>query len=118
MIFVRGKVAEVTDAPAPDEAGGGRLIVQVEDTLAGKQRRIPVDMVILLGGLEPQADAKEIAHRCGISCSMDGWYTERHPKLDPVATMTDGVFVAGCAKGRRTSRPRRPGAAAAARSRA
>ena len=28
-----------------------------------------------------------------------GWYTERHPKLDPVATMTDGVFVAGACQG-------------------
>ena len=52
-------------------------------------------MVILMGGLEPQADAKELGLKCGISCSMAGWYTERHPKLDPVATMTDGVFVAG-----------------------
>ncbi|NCC94943.1 MAG: 4Fe-4S dicluster domain-containing protein, partial [Opitutae bacterium] len=26
-------------------------------------------------------------------------YTERHPKLDPVATMTDGVFVAGACQG-------------------
>ena len=30
---------------------------------------------------------------------MAGWYTERHPKLDPVATMTDGVFVAGVCQG-------------------
>jgi heterodisulfide reductase subunit A len=30
---------------------------------------------------------------------MAGWYTERHPKLDPVATMTDGVFVAGTCQG-------------------
>jgi heterodisulfide reductase subunit A len=98
MHFVRGKVAEVTDAARqPDEAG--RLIVQVEDTLMGKQRRIPVDMVILMGGLEPQADAKEMGLKCGISCSMAGWYTERHPKLDPVATMTDGVFVAGVCQG-------------------
>ncbi len=98
MHFVRGKVAEVTDAARqPDEAG--RLIVQVEDTLMGKQRRIPVDMVILMGGLEPQADAKEMGLKCGISCSMAGWYTERHPKLDPVATMTDGIFVAGVCQG-------------------
>ena len=98
MHFVRGKVAEVTDAARqPDEAG--RLIVQVEDTLLGKQRRIPVDMVILMAGLEPQADAKEMGLKCGISCSMAGWYTERHPKLDPVATMTDGIFVAGVCQG-------------------
>ena len=49
--------------------------------------------------MEPQADAKELGLKCGISCSMAGWYTERHPKLDPVATMTDGVFVAGVCQG-------------------
>ena len=52
-----------------------------------------------MGALEPQADAKELGLKCGISCSMAGWYTERHPKLDPVATMTDGVFVAGACQG-------------------
>ena len=98
MNFVRGKVAEVTDAARlPSEQG--KLIVQMEDTLIGKQRRIPVDMVILMGGIEPQADSKEIGIKCGISCNGEGWYTERHPKLDPVATMTDGVFVAGACQG-------------------
>ncbi|MGD0518363.1 MAG: CoB--CoM heterodisulfide reductase iron-sulfur subunit A family protein [Thermoguttaceae bacterium] len=98
MHFVRGKVAEVTDAARnPSEAG--KLIVQFEDTLMGKQRRLPFDMVILMGALEPQADAKELGLKCGISCSMKGWFTERHPKLDPVATMTDGIFVAGACQG-------------------
>jgi heterodisulfide reductase subunit A len=35
----------------------------------------------------------------GLSCSADGWLIERHPKLDPVATMTEGVYIAGCAQG-------------------
>lgn len=97
-ILIRGRVAEVTDAARlPGEEG--KLIIQVEDTLAGKQRRIPVDMVVLSVGLEPRHDAKEVAHRFGISCSADGWIIEKHPKLDPVATMTEGVFVAGCAQG-------------------
>jgi heterodisulfide reductase subunit A len=98
MTFIRGKVAEVTDA-ARRPAEEGKLIVQVEDTLVGRQQRIPVDMVVLMGALEPQADAKELGLKCGISCSMAGWYTERHPKLDPVATMTDGIFVAGACQG-------------------
>ncbi|MGD0653167.1 MAG: CoB--CoM heterodisulfide reductase iron-sulfur subunit A family protein [Thermoguttaceae bacterium] len=98
MHFVRGKVAEVTVAARnPSEAG--KLIVQFEDTLMGRQRRLPFDMVILMGALEPQADAKELGLKCGISCSMKGWFTERHPKLDPVATMTDGIFVAGACQG-------------------
>jgi heterodisulfide reductase subunit A len=98
MIFVRGKVAEVTDA-ARQPFEEGKLIVQAEDTLLGKQQRFPVDMVVLMGAMEPQADAKELGLKCGISCSLAGWYTERHPKLDPVATMTDGLFVAGVCQG-------------------
>ena len=97
-LFVRGKVAEVTDAARlPGEEG--KLIIQVEDTLAGKQRRIPVDMVILSAGLEPRHDAKEVGKMFGISCSADGWFIEKHPKLDPVATMTEGIFIAGCVPG-------------------
>ncbi|HSO13699.1 MAG TPA: CoB--CoM heterodisulfide reductase iron-sulfur subunit A family protein [Anaerolineales bacterium] len=97
-LFVRGKVAEVTSA-ARYESEKGKLIIQVEDTLVGKQRRIPVDMVILSSGLQPRADAKEVGKLFGISCSTDGWFTEKHPKLDPVATMTEGIFIAGCAQG-------------------
>jgi heterodisulfide reductase subunit A len=98
MHFIRGRVAEVTDAARmPGEEG--KLIVQAEDTLLGRQRRIPVDMVILMTALEPQADARDVALKFGISCSMQGFFTERHPKLDPVATMTDGVFIAGACQG-------------------
>jgi len=102
-VFIRGRVAEVTDAlRLPDEESeAGRLIVQVEDTLAGGQRRIPVDMVVLSAGLEPVPDAHDVARLFGITCSSDGWVIERHPKLDPVATMTEGVFAAGCALGPR-----------------
>jgi heterodisulfide reductase subunit A len=97
-LFVRGKVAEVTDAARlPGEEG--KLIVQVEDTLAGKQRRIPVDMVILSVGLQPRKDSNETAKLFGISCSSNGWFIEKHPKLDPVATMTEGIYIAGCAQG-------------------
>ncbi len=97
-LFVRGKVAEVTNAARlPDEEG--KLIIQVEDTLAGRQRRIPVDMVILSIGLQPRHDAQETARKFGLSCSSDGWFIEKHPKLDPVATMTEGIFIAGCVQG-------------------
>lgn len=96
--FIRGRVAEVTDAarlPGED----GKLIVQAEDTLIGRQRRIPVDMVILSAGIQSRHDSKEIAHRFGLGCDFDGFFVERHPKLDPVATMTEGVFIAGACQG-------------------
>ncbi len=94
-IFIRGRPAEVTNiAETPEEKG--KLIVQFEDTLAGLQRRLPVDMVILSCALEPQADAEATARLFNISRSADGFFLEKHPKLDPVATMTDGIFIAGC----------------------
>ncbi len=96
--FIRGKVAEVSDA-ARLTGEEGKLIVQVEDTLISEQRRIPLDMVILSSALEPRGDSNAVAKQFGISCSSNGWFTEKHPKLDPVATMTEGIFVAGCATG-------------------
>ncbi|MCX6008345.1 MAG: CoB--CoM heterodisulfide reductase iron-sulfur subunit A family protein [Chloroflexi bacterium] len=97
-VFFRGRPGEVTDvAQTPEEKG--KLIVQFEDTLVGKQSRLPVDMVVLCSGIEPQADAQETAHKFNISCGKENFFTEKHPKLDPVATMTDGVFIAGCCQG-------------------
>jgi heterodisulfide reductase subunit A len=96
--FVRGKVAEITDAArTPEEEG--KIFVQVEDTLIGKQRRIPLDMVILSAGIEPRHDAQEVAKKFGIACSANNWFIEKHPKLDPISTMTEGIFIAGCVQG-------------------
>jgi len=96
--FVRGRVAEVTDWPIhPSEEG--KLIIRAEDTLAGFVRRIPVDMVVLSVGLEPQSDARDVRRMFNISCSEEGWFLERHPKLAPVSTFTDGVFIAGACQG-------------------
>jgi len=93
--FIRGRAAEVTDlAETPEEEG--KLTVLCEDTLIGRQRRIPVDMVILSNAVEPRADAPEVARLFSLSRSRDGFFLEKHPKLDPVATMTDGVYIAGC----------------------
>ncbi|MDD5370907.1 MAG: CoB--CoM heterodisulfide reductase iron-sulfur subunit A family protein [Anaerolineaceae bacterium] len=97
-VFVRGKVADISNI-ARTPAEQDKLVVQVYDTLEGMQRRIPVDMVILSAALEPRKDAAENGKIFGIACSSDGWLIERHPKLDPIATMTDGIFIAGCAQG-------------------
>jgi heterodisulfide reductase subunit A len=96
--FIRGRAGEVTDiAEVPEEKG--RLVVLCEDTLIGRQRRLPVDIVILGNALEPRSDANEVAKLFSISRSKDGFFMEKHPKLDPVATTTDGIFIAGCCQG-------------------
>ena len=96
--FIRGRVAEVTDW-ALDPSEEGRLVIRVEDTLLGTVRRIPVDMVVLATGLEPREDAQEVRRRFNITCSTEGFFLERHPKLAPVSTFTDGIFLAGCCQG-------------------
>jgi heterodisulfide reductase subunit A len=92
VMFVRSRPPEVFSE-------NGELVIQCEDTLADCQRRIPVDMVILSTALQPRADAEQVARLFSLSRSADGFFLEKHPKLAPVATMTDGVFVAGCAQG-------------------
>lgn len=96
--FIRGKGAEITTWPL-DPSEEGKLTIRVEDTLIGKIRRIPVDMVVLAVGLEPHGDAGEVRRLFNISCSQEGWFLERHPKLAPVNTFTDGIFLAGCCQG-------------------
>lgn len=96
--FIRGRVAEVTDwASTKDEEG--KLIMRVEDTLVGVVRRVPVDMVVLICGVEPKEDSQDIRRIFNISCSTEGFFMERHPKLAPVDTFTDGIFIAGACQG-------------------
>ncbi|MCD6391119.1 MAG: FAD-dependent oxidoreductase [Dehalococcoidia bacterium] len=93
--FIRGKVANITDRVMGEEERG-KLIVTAEDTLLGKMIRVPVDMVILCAALEARSDAADVASLFTIGQRGDGFFLETHPKLAPVNTPTDGVFIAGC----------------------
>jgi len=96
--FVRGEVTEVTDqAIAAQERG--KLIVVAEDTLLGRTIRIPVDMVILCPAMKPRSDTEKVAKLLGLGQGADGFFLERQPEVEPTATSSDGVFVAGCAHG-------------------
>ncbi|MBE9546483.1 MAG: CoB--CoM heterodisulfide reductase iron-sulfur subunit A family protein, partial [Proteobacteria bacterium] len=96
--FVRGKAARVTDVTvSPEEEG--KLIVEVEDTLSNQFMRLPVDMVVLASAMEAQADAGEVARILNIGVDKDNFFREKHPKLEPLATTTDGVFLAGACQG-------------------
>jgi len=97
MNLIRGRVADVY--PDPSDGATGRLIVQAEDTMLDCIMKVPVDMVVLSVGLEPHPDSNQIRRLFNMSCSSEGWFLERHPKLAPVSTFTDGVFLAGCCQG-------------------
>ncbi len=92
VFFVRGKCADVAKL-------GGSLKVFAEDTLLGRQVELPVDMVVLATGLVPSTGAVDLARVLGLQLGPEGFFTEAHPKLRPVETLTDGIFLAGCCQG-------------------
>ena len=98
--FIRGRVGEVTDWAYTKEEEG-KLVIRVEDTLAGYVRRIPVDMVVLATGIEPHSDSNDVRRLFNMSCGSEGFFLERHPKLAPVNTFNDGIYIAGCCQGPR-----------------
>jgi len=75
------------------------VVVELNEKLSGESIEVLADMVILSVGLEAREDAKKVGHLVGISVDKDGFFIEKHPKLDPVATTTDGVFIAGTCQG-------------------
>jgi heterodisulfide reductase subunit A len=75
------------------------MLIDMKERLSNTQIEVPADMVILLVGMEAREDAKEIAHQVGVSKCGNDFFIERHPKLDPVATTTDGVYIVGSCQG-------------------
>ena len=71
------------------------MIITLHEKLSGEVIEVPADMVILMTGMEAHSDAKDIARLAGVSLDGNEFYIEKHPKLDPVATTTDGVYIVG-----------------------
>ncbi len=91
--YIRGRIAEVRE----DE--DKNIVIRAEDTLLQEPIELKVNMFVLSCGLEPRADAGDIASLVRIQRSSDGFFMEAHPKLRPVDTLTEGIFVAGVAQG-------------------
>jgi len=73
----------------------GKLLVRAEDTLIGEAIAVPADLVVLATGIKAREDVHEIASLLKLARSADGFFAEAHPKLRPVDTTSDGVFLAG-----------------------
>jgi heterodisulfide reductase subunit A len=92
VLYRRGNPSEIYKR-------GDRLVVRAEDTLLGDPVEVEADLVVLATGLVPRHDAGDVANLLKLSRSQDGFFMELHPKLRPVDTTTDGVFLAGCCQG-------------------
>ena len=70
--------------------------VVVRTISKGEKIELEADLVVLANALVPRKDADELAKILKITKSGDGFYLEAHPKLRPLDTFTDGIFIAGC----------------------
>jgi heterodisulfide reductase subunit A len=77
----------------------GKLIVKAEDELLGELYEEEADLVVLATGLTQRKDADRIRSILKLSQSPDRFYLEAHPKLRPLDTATDGIFLAGTCQG-------------------
>jgi len=92
ILYRRGNVAEIYRK-------GGRVAVRVEDTFLRRTLEHEADLVVLAVGMEAREDVTDIAELLKLPRSADGFFLEAHPKLRPVDTAMDGVFLAGCCQG-------------------
>jgi heterodisulfide reductase subunit A len=91
-MYRRGSVSEIYKR-------GDRVVVRAEDTLLGEPLEMEADLVVLAVGVVPRADVEDVAGLLNLERSPDGFFAEAHPKMRPVDTTRDGIYLAGCCQG-------------------
>jgi heterodisulfide reductase subunit A len=91
VLYLRGKVSKVFQ-------DDGRVVVWGADTLTGKPVEIAADLVVLAMATVPSQGAKDLGQRLRIATDEHGFFSEAHPKLRPVESLTAGVYLAGAAQ--------------------
>ena len=89
--LIRGEAGEVT------EEKGSLCFSYVDE--AGEPQTLDADMVVLSNGMEPSAGNEQLAKAIGLDLNPDGFLNETHPKLSPVETNINGVYICGACQG-------------------
>ncbi len=76
-----------------------RLVVKAEDELLGEVYEDKFDLIVLATGLTQRKDAERLKSVLKLSQSSDRFFLEIHPKLRPLDTATEGIFLAGTCQG-------------------
>jgi heterodisulfide reductase subunit A len=92
--FIHGRPSQITQDPAT-----GNLFVEAEDQELSQVLELETELVVLSSAAIPRADAGDVSSKLTLSRSPGGFFMEYHPKLRPVDSPTDGVFLAGAAQG-------------------
>ncbi|HAF61455.1 MAG TPA: methyl-viologen-reducing hydrogenase subunit delta [Anaerolineaceae bacterium] len=92
--FIQGRPSLITE-----DLQTHNLFVHSEDVSLGKVVEHEYDMVMLNQAAVPQPDVDSVSSVLNITQSPGGWFMEYHPKLRPVDSPTDGIFLAGACQG-------------------
>ena len=82
-----------------DRSDNCNMIIEMDELLSGQSIEVPVDMVILMVNMEAHENVKQVVRAIGVSLCGNQFFIEKHPKLDPVATTTGGVYIIGTCQG-------------------
>jgi len=79
---------------------GNTVNVRIRDVLTKKRElELDVDLVVLVTGMVPRSDSLSVATKLKIPVGNDKFFNEIHPKLRPVETVINGVFLGGSCQG-------------------
>jgi heterodisulfide reductase subunit A len=82
--------------PPVMELSNGKLLVKIKDELTRRQdMELETDLVVLVTGMVPRSDSAQISALLKIPIGNDKFFNEIHPKLRPVETVINGVFIGG-----------------------
>ena len=91
--FFKGKVGGLEMLP------GEKLRVMAYDMESSTPIEYESDLVILATAIELPESATDLAQKLGLQFCGGRFFRELHPKLGPVETTTEGLFLAGCCQG-------------------
>lgn len=87
--YIRGKVSEVA------ENIDNRLVVKVEDTLAGRPLRMELDMLVLMAGMEMSESSQQLAKTSGLTTGENRFFAPADHHFGSNLSNVKGVFFAG-----------------------
>jgi heterodisulfide reductase subunit A len=92
--FIRGRVSQINEDPETKN-----LLIRAEDIALGDPIEVESELVVLSTAAIPSKGTEEVCRILSITRGGDGFFMESHPKLKPLDTSVDGIFLAGACQG-------------------
>jgi len=94
ITFIRGRASQIIEEPKTKN-----LIIRAEDMTLGEPIEIEAELVVLCTAAIPSKGSEDVARILNVTRGTDGFFMESHPKLKPIDTAVDGIFLAGACQG-------------------